>query len=91
MKNPNIKNGENLAKILKNLNETIKEEELLGKEYCIGHAYLWNLNYSYHSTISEVRKAIWEDNIQPLLQEYFRGTGRESELLGKFKKSFSLN
>ncbi|MDT0651326.1 MULTISPECIES: McrB family protein [Flavobacteriaceae] len=88
---PHFKNWSDLAKNLENLNDNIRNQELLGKDYCIGHAYLWNLNYAENSSVSEVRKAVWEDNIQPLLQEYLRGTGREAELLGKFKKSFSLN
>ena len=77
-----------LADNLKNLNEQIGNEALLGADYQIGHAYLMNLKYPFSLSISEVRKQIWEDHIYPLLQEYLRGTGRSEELIGAFGKAF---
>lgn len=79
-----------LAENLKNLNSEIEKEPLLGRDFQIGHAYLWDLNYSKELTMTEVKNAIWEDSIEPLLQEYLRGTGRE-ELLKKFANKFGVN
>ncbi|NDA62310.1 MAG: restriction endonuclease [Chitinophagia bacterium] len=81
---------ENLAENLKDLNAQIEREPLLGRDFQIGHAYLWELRYSKELTISEVRSAVWDDSIAPLLQEYLRGTGRE-DLISKFAKSFGIN
>lgn len=78
-----------LADNLKNLNAEIEREPLLGRDFQIGHAYLWDLNYSKELTMTEVRNAIWEDSVAPLLQEYLRGTGRE-ELLTKFANKFGI-
>lgn len=79
-----------LAENLKNLNSEIEKEPLLGRDFQIGHAYLWDLNYSKELTMTEVKNAIWDDSIAPLLQEYLRGTGRE-DLVKKFANKFGLN
>ena len=83
-----------LADNLKNLNEQIANQALLGADYQIGHAYLMNLKYPTSLSISEVRKQIWDDHIYPLLQEYLRGTGRdkkeELELIETFGKAFGV-
>ena len=79
-----------LAENLKNLNSEIEKEPLLGRDFQIGHAYLWDINYSKELTMYEVKNAIWEDCIAPLLQEYLRGTGRE-DLLKKFANKFGIN
>jgi 5-methylcytosine-specific restriction protein B len=79
-----------LAENLKKLNSEIEKEPLLGRDFQIGHAYLWDLNYSKELTMTEVKNAIWEDSIAPLLQEYLRGTGRE-DLLIKFANKFGVN
>lgn len=79
-----------LADNLKNLNEAIEKEVLLGKDYCIGHAYLWELAYAKKLSVSEVRKTVWDDSIVSLLEEYLRGTGR-NDLLKTFAKSFGIN
>ena len=84
------RNWTSLAENLKNLNEEIEKEPLLGRDFQIGHAYLWDLHYSKELPISQVKNAIWEDSIAPLLQEYLRGTGRE-DLLDKFAKKFGVN
>lgn len=77
-----------LADILEKLNVEIKKEPLLGRDFQIGHAYLWNLEYSKELNLKEVRNAVWEDSIGPLLQEYLRGTGQE-DLLKKFASIFN--
>lgn len=78
-----------LAENLEKLNSQIAIEPLLGRDFQIGHAYLWNLPYSKVLSIEEVRKAVWQDNIAPLLQEYLRGTGKEGLILN-FKTTFGL-
>ncbi|WP_445956809.1 McrB family protein [Yeosuana sp.] len=79
-----------LSENLKNLNKEIEKEPLLGRDFQIGHAYLWDLNYSKELTMTEVKNAVWKDSIAPLLQEYLRGTGRE-DLLIKFANKFGIN
>ncbi len=83
-----------LADNLKELNNKIKEEPLLGSDYQIGHAYLMNLKYPTSLSISGVRKQIWDDHIYPLLQVYLRGTGRdkkeEESKIGAFGKAFGV-
>ena len=77
-----------LADNLERLNTQIANEPLLGHDYQIGHAYLMNLKYANSLTIAEVRERVWDDCIRPLLQEYLRGTGKEAELIGSFRKAF---
>lgn len=78
-----------LANDLEQLNKYIAGQTLLGRDFQIGHAYLWNLPYSKDLSLSEVRKKVWEDRIFPLLQEYIRGTGQE-DLLNIFAKKFRV-
>ncbi|MGE8555650.1 MAG: McrB family protein [Chryseobacterium jejuense] len=78
-----------LADNLSSLNGEIEIQPLLGKDYRIGHAYLWKLRYSKNQEVREVRKMIWKDSISPLLEEYLRGTGRE-DLMDVFAKKFGL-
>lgn len=79
-----------LAASLEKLNKNIKGQALLGDEYQIGHAYLMNLKYSKSLSLTDIRASIWEDSIRPLLLEYLRGTGEESELIRSFSKSFGV-
>lgn len=78
-----------LASNLEKLNAQISSEPLLGPDYEIGHAYLMNMKYSQNLTITEVRACIWDDCIRPLLQEYLRGTGKETDL-DSFGKAFGV-
>lgn len=75
---------------LERLNELIAKEPLLGNDYQIGHAYLMDLKYATSLTVSEVRERVWDDCIRPLLQEYLRGTGKETELISSFEKAFGV-
>ncbi|RQW35921.1 McrB family protein [Proteus mirabilis] len=75
---------------LERLNELIAKEPLLGNDYQIGHAYLMDLKYATSLTVSEVRERVWDDCIRPLLQEYLRGTGKETELISSFGKAFGV-
>lgn len=79
-----------LADDLKKLNRLITETDLLGEDYQIGHAYLMNLHYPSTLNRTQVRIKIWKDNIQPLLEEYLRGSGRSTELLNTFEKEFGV-
>jgi 5-methylcytosine-specific restriction protein B len=79
-----------LANSLESLNDVIRSEPILGKDYCIGHAYLWNLPYPKDLPVSELRKIIWEDSIESLIEEYLRGSGR-IDLLLTLSKSFGIN
>lgn len=79
-----------LADDLYSLNYKIENNPLLGKDYCIGHAYLWNLSYNKETTINNVRKLIWRDSLESLLYEYLRGTGSELQLLSEFKNEFGI-
>lgn len=79
-----------LADNLESLNRKIREEQLLGADYEIGHAYLMNLRYPDSLTCSEVRSRVWEDSIEPLLEEYLRGSGRSEALIPEFKTAFGL-
>lgn len=79
-----------LADNLERLNTQIAKEPLLGHDYQIGHAYLMNLKYATSLTVAEVRERVWDDCIRPLLQEYLRGTGKETELIGSFGKAFGV-
>ncbi|QGK73191.1 McrB family protein [Flavobacterium sp. SLB02] len=79
-----------LADNLGSLNEEIAKQPLLGKDYRIGHAYLWDLPYSINQSASEIRRIVWKDSIAPLLEEYLRGTGREDLVDNTFSKKFGL-
>lgn len=79
-----------LADNLERLNTSIAKEPLLGHDYQIGHAYLMNLKYTTSLSVTEVRERVWDDSIRPLLQEYLRGTGKETELIESFGKAFGV-
>ena len=79
-----------LADNLKQLNDQITKKPLLGPDYQIGHAYLMNMNYPKNLTVEEVKECIWKDSIQPLLEEYLRGSGtdKETELISLLEEEF---
>jgi 5-methylcytosine-specific restriction protein B len=80
---------EGLTDDLGRLNERIQQEEILGADYQIGHAYLMNLPYPPTLNHREVRESIWADSIRPLLEEYLRGSGR-ADLILEFQKAFGV-
>ncbi len=61
------------------------ERRYMGPDHRIGHGYLMNLRYGAHRTVSDVRKALWEDSIGPLVEEYLRGTEESAE---PYRKAF---
>ena len=79
-----------LGECLKALNEKITDNEHLGEDYQIGHAYLMNLRYTTPLNFSEIKKRIWNDSLAPLLHEYLRGTGDEKTTLEALGKAFGV-
>lgn len=79
-----------IADDLEALNTRIRETDILGEDYEIGHAYCMNLRYPETLTRTEVKEKLWEDAIRPLLEEYLRGSGRTETLLPDFQSSFGV-
>ena len=74
------------AKIrLSNLNAAIENVQELNSHYHIGPSYFCNLKklkYDY--------EILWSDYLQPLLEDYVRGSYDEAETLETLKKAFDL-
>jgi 5-methylcytosine-specific restriction protein B len=88
-KKSNEEIGENLANSLKKLNEKIENESLLGKDYQIGHSYLLTFiecNNLVFSNLENLKEKIWDENLKPLLEEYFKGLGLEIETSNKIEE-----
>ena len=79
-----------LADNLETLNRAIRQTDILGPDYEVGHAYLMNLRYPSTLICSEVRSRVWEDSIEPLLEEYLRRSGRAEGLMPEFRKAFGI-
>lgn len=80
----------NVADNFDSLNAAIKNHPLLGPDYMLGHAYFINLKYDETLTLSDLRKRLWLDFINPLLQEYLRGSGQEQSVIDELKKKFGI-
>ena len=80
-----------LADNLDSLNQRIRETNILGSDYEVGHAYLMNLRYPQTLNHTEVRERVWEDSIKPLLEEYLRGSGPSGTLIPEFQKAFGIS
>ena len=85
-KRNNIRIGDYIISRWKGLNDAIKKK--LGSDYQIGHSYLMKLDEYPETTPACYRNAIWEKHIKPILEEYFRGTGREGDQIDDLKKIF---
>ena len=85
-KRNNIRIGDYIIPRWKDLNNAIKKE--LGSDYQIGHSYLMKLDEYPGTTPACYRDAIWEKHIKPILEEYFRGTGREGDQIDDLKRIF---
>ncbi len=87
---------DSLKKSLRDLNQKIEKEDLLGKDYRIGHSYILELRKMRNDrfeTSNEAKEFLWKDFIKPLLEEYLRGLGDEGkakEKLNSFKLGFGL-
>jgi len=86
---------DDLASSFEKLNKKIEVEELLGKDYRIGHSYALEVTpiQNRFDSVTEVKSFLWNDYVKPLLEEYLRGLGDENkaqEKLKKFKKEFGI-
>lgn len=84
-----------LTSAFEKLNKKIEEEELLGKDYRIGHSYALEVKpiQDKFDSVTEVKEFLWKDYIKSLLEEYLRGLGDErkaQEKLNQFKKEFGI-
>jgi len=77
-----------LADNLQHLNDKIAGEILLGKDFQIGHSFLMELPYKTYITSKELRENVWNDSLQPLIEEYLRGTGKATN---EYAKAFGIN
>ena len=68
------------------LNKAIADVEELGENYQIGAAYFLKLK----ETGFDFDK-LWTDYLQPLLQEYVRGTYDDKSIMKKFEKAYGYN
>lgn len=74
---------------LRQLNKQIGQNPLLGKDFQIGHAYFMNLpDLFYRMKLKDLRGELWSNFIQPLLEEYLRGTGDMANTISGFKGAF---
>jgi len=86
---------DDLANAFEKLNRKIESEELLGKDYRIGHSYALEVTpiQNRFDSVTEVKLFLWNDYIKSLLEEYLRGLGderKEQEKLNQFKKEFGI-
>ena len=86
---------DDLASAFEKLNIKIGEEELLGKDYRIGHSYALEVKpiEDRFDSVTEVKSFLWNDYVKSLLEEYLRGLGDErkaQEKLNQFKKEFGI-
>lgn len=91
-----FKNIDKAVKGFEELNQEISEMSLLGREYRIGHTYLFELvdHLKQGKKFSEALEYIWQHNIKPLIEEYLRGIGRQGDLndkLENLEKKFLQN
>lgn len=73
----------------KKLNDAIKTSPLLGPDYQIGHAYLMNLQYTKEEMdgkLEKLRQTVWNNSINPLLEEYLRGAYDKDSQLNPLKE-----
>ncbi|MDN5350516.1 MAG: 5-methylcytosine-specific restriction enzyme, partial [Bacteroidales bacterium] len=77
-----------LAEAFERLNEMIEQDELLGKDYRIGHSYAIEIAplQNRFDTVTEVKTYLWTDYLKPLLEEYLRGLGDKTKAQDKLKQ-----
>ena len=86
--------GIELSKSFQKLNNMIKNNELLGSDYQIGHSYALNIKHKYFVKVKDAKDFLWQRFLKPLIQEYLRGLGdskKSNEILESFQKEFSAN
>jgi len=84
-----------LASAFEKLNKKIEDEELLGKDYRIGHSYALEIEpiQDRFDSVKEVKSFLWNNYVKSLLEEYLRGLGDErkaQDKLNQFKKEFGI-
>jgi len=72
---------EQAIKKLTDLNSEISATEELNDNYQIGPSYFLKLK---HTGFDE----LWNDYLQPLLEEYIRGIFNERDIMNRFKKAY---
>ena len=86
--------GSEISERLKSLNDLIKNDDILDKNYCIGQSYvleLLKLKPERFDTCNDACEFIWKGFIAPLLEEYLKGLGNEQksrEKIESFKAAF---
>lgn len=70
---------------LQRLNQAIEETEELNRNYHIGPAYFLKLRTE---ELNGDYEALWQDYLEPLLEEYLRGTYHEQENLARLKAAY---
>jgi 5-methylcytosine-specific restriction protein B len=86
--------GIELSKSFQKLNNMIKNNELLGSDYQIGHSYALNIKHKSFEKIRDAKYFLWQEFIKPLVQEYLRGLGdskKSNEILESFQKEFGAS
>jgi len=70
----------------KSLNTGIEGEPYLGRDYRIGHAYAKYLaDYPGPGGLKGALRFLWQNYLEPLLGEYFRGMGRAEKIEEKIR------
>jgi hypothetical protein len=70
----------------RSLNEGIEQESYLGRDYRVGHAYAkYLIDYSGPSGLKGALRFLWQNYLEPLLKEYFRGMGRPEKIEDKVR------
>ncbi len=79
---------------LEDLNKLIENDDILDKNYRIGHSYvleLTKLKPERFDTQNKPNQFIWNNFIEPLLEEYLKGLGNEQkakEKIDSYKNAF---
>ena len=86
---------DDLASAFEKLNKKIEVEELLGKDYRIGHSYALEITpiQNRFDSVTEVKLFLWNNYVKSLLEEYLRGLGDErkaQDKLNQFKNEFGI-
>lgn len=75
-----------LEKRAKDVNEAINSISGLGEHFHIGPSYFGKI--ALYGDNDEAFKSLWDNHLKPLLFEYLRGTGRETEFLKKCEDKY---
>ena len=76
-------NAEEAKKRMNRLNAVIRNEKVLGENFCIGAAYFAKLDNN-----SDKWNKLWKYHLEPLLEEYVRGLPESSKLMDTFRKAY---